>query len=105
MTSHKLCWSHSSQRHHALYSSNGLDYQLHLVHDMAAQFPHIRSANGAHALCDYPLSNAPCSGEVEQRISAAELEKHAHGYLTDEASILARDGGETSPSHDSARCS
>jgi hypothetical protein len=34
---------------------------------------------------------------LESRIQAAEMEKHAHGCLTDEASIMARDGATITP--------
>jgi hypothetical protein len=34
---------------------------------------------------------------LESRIQPAEMEKHAHGCLTDEASIMARDGAPIAP--------
>lgn len=87
------------QVHHSSNQSRPSNHHLRLLHAMAAQFSLIRGAQGAHALCQPSLSNAPCSAEVEERIEAAEMEKHAHGCLTDEASIEARDGATTNPNH------
>ena len=66
---------------------------------MAAQSPLIRGANGAHAICHHPLCNPPCTATLKSRIQAAEMEKHVHGCLTDEVSMMARDGATITPAH------
>jgi hypothetical protein len=69
---------------------------------MATQSPLIRGTNGPHAGCHHPLSNPHFTAAIEARIQDAEMEKRVHGHLTDEASIMAKDGGSTiSPAHDS----
>ena len=68
---------------------------------MTSASPLIRGANGSHAMCHH----APCTADVEERIQAAEMEKHAHGCLTDEATIAARDGASITPGHASGATS
>jgi hypothetical protein len=67
-----------------------------------------RPVTRGHAKPDAPgfqhtASNNPlCSEEAESRIEdAAEVEKHVHGCLTDEASLMAKDGATITPAHDS----
>jgi hypothetical protein len=61
----------------------------------------------APSLVGYPegghaFRNALNRAELESRIEEAEMEKHAHGPLTDEAAIMARDGATTDAGRHSA---
>ena len=69
---------------------------------MAAQSPLTRGANGPRTTCRHPFSStSPFTAAIASRIQDAEMEKHAHGCLNDEVSIMASGGGTIDPAHGS----